>query len=214
MGSLDEVMQMAELLATLLIQENLSSERLTAYTEIAAQAFMNNHQSAALDYFAQNDLQAWLFDQVLALARNEDFRNSARATFASSGPSGDDVHGEDILYAAEALVAYQASAQYDAEPIVTSASFSELTRDLPPPSSLPSLSSSPSASIDEDVRESIARDRLARLASPAAVFADPHLLAAALQPSLLASLLSDPSVLAYLSSTFGASDSIASSLAG
>ena len=218
MESLDEAMQMAELLATLLIQEDLSSERLTAYTEIAAQAFVNHHESDALE-FAQSELQAWLFDEVLAFASDEDFLNSAHTTFASStrfGESGD-VFGEDILYAAEALAAHQMSERrYDdgstIDPIVTSASFSELTRE---PSSIllsSSSSSSSSTSIDDDVRASIARDRLSRL-SPA-LLGDPQLLASALQPSLFASLLSDPSVLAYLTTAFGASDSITSSLAG
>ena len=199
-------MQMAELLATLLIQEDLSSERLTAYTEIAAQAFVNHHESDALE-FAQSELQAWLFDEVLAFASDEDFLNSARTTFASSTRSSEsgDVFGEDILYAAEALAAYQMSERrYDdgstTDPIVTSASFSELTPQ-------------PSSSIDDDVRASIARDRLSRLVSPA-LLGDPQLLASALQPSLFASLLSDPSVLAYLTTAFGASDSITSSLAG
>ena len=206
MESLDEAMQMAELLATLLIQEDLSSERLTAYTEIAAQAFVNHHESDALE-FAQSELQAWLFDEVLAFASDEDFLNSARTTFASSTRSSEsgDVFGEDILYAAEALAAYQMSERrYDdgstTDPIVTSASFSELTPQ-------------PSSSIDDDVRASIARDRLSRLVSPA-LLGDPQLLASALQPSLFASLLSDPSVLAYLTTAFGASDSITSSLAG
>ena len=199
-------MQMAELLATLLIQEDLSSERLTAYTEIAAQAFVNHHESDALE-FAQSELQAWLFDEVLAFASDENFLNLARTTFASSTRSGEsgDVFGEDILYAAEALAAYQMSERrYDdgstTDPIVTSASFSELTPQ-------------PSSSIDDDVRASIARDRLSRLVSPA-LLGDPQLLASALQPSLFASLLSDPSVLAYLTTAFGASDSITSSLAG
>ena len=199
-------MQMAELLATLLIQEDLSSERLTAYTEIAAQAFVNHHESDALE-FAQSELQSWLFDEVLAFASDENFLNSARTTFASSTRSGEsgDVFGEDILYAAEALAAYQMSERrYDdgstTDPIVTSASFSELTPQ-------------PSSSIDDDVRASIARDRLSRLVSPA-LLGDPQLLASALQPSLFASLLSDPSVLAYLTTVFGASDSITSSLAG
>ena len=199
-------MQMAELLATLLIQEDLSSERLTAYTEIAAQAFVNHHESDALE-FAQSELQSWLFDEVLAFASDENFLNSARTTFASSTRSGEsgDVFGEDILYAAEALAAYQMSERrYDdgstTDPIVTSASFSELTPQ-------------PSSSIDDDVRASIARDRLSRLVSPA-LLGDPQLLASALQPSLFASLLSDPSVLAYLTTAFGASDSITSSLAG
>ena len=215
MESLDEAMQMAELLATLLIQEDLSSERLTAYTEIAAQAFVNHHESDALE-FAQSELQAWLFDEVLAFASDEDFLNSARTTFASSTRSSEsgDVFGEDILYAAEALAAYQMSERrYDdgstTDPIVTSASFSELTRQ---PASI-SPSSSSSSSIDDDVRASIARDRLSRLVSPA-LLGDPQLLASALQPSLFASLLSDPSVLAYLTTAFGASDSITSSLAG
>ncbi len=206
MESLDEAMQMAELLATLLIQEDLSSERLTAYTEIAAQAFVNHHESDALE-FAQSELQSWLFDEVLAFASDDDFLNSARTTFASSTRSGEsgDVFGEDILYAAEALAAYQMSERrYDdgstTDPIVTSASFSELTPQ-------------PSSSIDDDVRASIARDRLSRLVSPA-LLGDPQLLASALQPSLFASLLSDPSVLAYLTTAFGASDSITSSLAG
>ena len=206
MESLDEAMQMAELLATLLIQEDLSSERLTAYTEIAAQAFVNHHESDALE-FAQSEIQAWLFDEVLAFASDDDFLNSARTTFASSTRSGEtgDVFGEDILYAAEALAAYQMSERrYDdgstTDPIVTSASFSELTPQ-------------PSSSIDDDVRASIARDRLSRLVSPA-LLGDPQLLASALQPSLFASLLSDPSVLAYLTTAFGASDSITSSLAG
>ena len=206
MESLNEAMQMAELLATLLIQEDLSSERLTAYTEIAAQAFVNHHESDALE-FAQSELQSWLFDEVLAFASDENFLNSARTTFASSTRSGEsgDVFGEDILYAAEALAAYQMSERrYDdgstTDPIVTSASFSELTPQ-------------PSSSIDDDVRASIARDRLSRLVSPA-LLGDPQLLASALQPSLFASLLSDPSVLAYLTTAFGASDSITSSLAG
>jgi hypothetical protein len=206
MESLNEAMQMAELLATLLIQEDLSSERLTAYTEIAAQAFVNHHESDALE-FAQSELQSWLFDEVLAFASDDDFLNSARTTFASSTRSGEsgDVFGEDILYAAEALAAYQMSERrYDdgstTDPIVTSASFSELTPQ-------------PSSSIDDDVRASIARDRLSRLVSPA-LLGDPQLLASALQPSLFASLLSDPSVLAYLTTAFGASDSITSSLAG
>lgn len=206
MESLNEAMQMAELLATLLIQEDLSSERLTAYTEIAAQAFVSHHESDALE-FAQSEIQAWLFDKVLAFASDEDFLNSARTTFASSTRSSEsgDVFGEDILYAAEALAAYQMSERrYDdgstTDPIVTSASFSELTPQ-------------PSSSIDDDVRASIARDRLSRLVSPA-LLGDPQLLASALQPSLFASLLSDPSVLAYLTTAFGASDSITSSLAG
>lgn len=206
MESLNEAMQMAELLATLLIQEDLSSERLTAYTEIAAQAFVNHHESDALE-FAQSEIQAWLFDEVLAFASDDDFLNSARTTFASSTRSSEsgDVFGEDILYAAEALAAYQMSERrYDdgstTDPIVTSASFSELTPQ-------------PSSSIDDDVRASIARDRLSRLVSPA-LLGDPQLLASALQPSLFASLLSDPSVLAYLTTAFGASDSITSSLAG
>lgn len=206
MESLNEAMQMAELLATLLIQEDLSSERLTAYTEIAAQAFVSHHESDALE-FAQSEIQAWLFDEVLAFASDEDFLNSARTTFASSTRSSEsgDVFGEDILYAAEALAAYQMSERrYDdgstTDPIVTSASFSELTPQ-------------PSSSIDDDVRASIARDRLSRLVSPA-LLGDPQLLASALQPSLFASLLSDPSVLAYLTTAFGASDSITSSLAG
>ena len=219
MESLNEAMQMAELLATLLIQEDLSSERLTAYTQIAAQAFVNHHESDALE-FAQSELQAWLFDEVLAFASDENFLNSARTTFASSTRSGEsgDVFGEDILYAAEALAAYQMSERrYDdgstTDPIVTSASFSELTRE---PSSIllsSSSSSSSSSSIDDDVRASIARDRLSRLVSPS-LLGDPQLLASALQPSLFASLLSDPSVLAYLTTAFGASDSITSSLAG
>lgn len=206
MESLNEAMQMAELLATLLIQEDLSSERLTAYTEIAAQAFVSHHESDALE-FAQSEIQAWLFDEVLAFASDDDFLNSARTTFASSTRSSEsgDVFGEDILYAAEALAAYQMSERrYDdgstTDPIVTSASFSELTPQ-------------PSSSIDDDVRASIARDRLSRLVSPA-LLGDPQLLASALQPSLFASLLSDPSVLAYLTTAFGASDSITSSLAG
>ena len=214
MESLNEAMQMAELLATLLIQEDLSSERLTAYTQIAAQAFVNHHESDALE-FAQSELQAWLFDEVLAFASDENFLNLARTTFASSTRSGEsgDVFGEDILYAAEALAAYQMSERrYDdgstTDPIVTSASFSELTRE---PSSI--LLSSSSSSIDNDVRASIARDRLSRLVSPS-LLGDPQLLASALQPSLFASLLSDPSVLAYLTTAFGASDSITSSLAG
>jgi len=210
---------MADLLATMLVQEDLSPERLTAYSRIAARAFVNYHRAEALE-FATEELQSWLFDQALAVARDSDFRATLPMTFASAGS---DAGVADISYAVDALIEYQMTERNAAPPTpkVTSASFSALARDVSLTgasngfsASNDVASSSSSASVDADVRESIARDRLARLVD-ASLLADPSAFIAALGASSFASsLLADPSLLAYVSRFLGSSDSVVNSFAG